>query len=177
MNQNDKKNGKNDKNSNWRGVASLLGWAAAALPLFAIAQSLFGRGAAWCAFALGFAAPTLFDMGYEGFRDTFRALACLLALQACLDRLDRREGRGLLAMAVALPLFATTRGDTILLGAAAWALYALLGLRRRATWAAAALYALALQPGCWLTWAWMGQWLPSGQIASAFARLFGGGGA
>lgn len=158
-------------------LLALLGWAAASLPLFAIAQSLFGRGAAWCAFALSFAAPTLFDMGYEGFRDTFRTLACLLALQACLDRLDRREGRGLLAMAVALPLFATTRGDTILLGAAAWALYALLGLRRRATWAAAAVYALALQPGCWLTWAWMGQWLPSGQIASAFARLFGGGGA
>ena len=28
MNQNDNKNKKNDKNSNWRGVASLLGWAA-----------------------------------------------------------------------------------------------------------------------------------------------------
>ena len=42
---------------------------------------------------------------------------------------------------------------------------------------AAALYALALQPGCWLTWAWTGLWLPSGQIAAAFARLFGGAGA
>ena len=26
MNPNDNKNNKNDKNSNWRGVASLLGW-------------------------------------------------------------------------------------------------------------------------------------------------------
>ncbi len=158
-------------------LLALLGWAAAALPLFAVARILFGRGAAWCAFALAFAAPTLFDMGYEGFRDTFRALAALLALLACLDRLDGREGRGLLAMALALPLFAATRGDTILMGGAAWALYAALGPRRRATWLAAALYALALQPGCWLTWAWTGLWLPSGQIAAAFARLFGGAGA
>lgn len=154
-------------------LLGLLGWAAAAVPFFGVAQSVFGRRAAWCAFALYFIAPPLFDVGYEGCRDTFRALAVLLAAYAFLMRWEGRERRAFWGLVAALPVFAMTRGDMILLGGAAWLAYGCFDRFRRRTWAAAAVYAAALQPGCWLTWAWTGLWLPSGQIAGAFLRIFG----
>ena len=42
MNQNDNKNKKNDKNSNWRGVASLLGWAALLTIVISYASNYLG---------------------------------------------------------------------------------------------------------------------------------------
>ena len=42
MNQNDNKNKKNDKNNNWRGVASLLGWAALLTIVISYASNYLG---------------------------------------------------------------------------------------------------------------------------------------
>ncbi|HIV09842.1 MAG TPA: glycosyltransferase family 2 protein [Candidatus Spyradenecus faecavium] len=158
-------------------IMGLLGWALSAVPLFGIAQSVFNRQAAWCAFVLCFISPILFDAAYEGCRDTFRSLAVFLAVYACLMCWDGRPRRAFLSFLLSLPFFALTRGDTILLGGVAWLLYACFDRFRWRTWVSAAAYAVMLQPGCWLTWSWTGVWLPSGQIAGAFLRIFGGGAA
>lgn len=153
---------------------ALIAWALCVPPLFAVAERVFGRATAWMATLLYAICPMTFYWALCGLREPFRTLGVLCAILAILRRREGMRWGSLWPLLAALPALCVFRSDTLAIGGAlllAYGLYDRLGAR----FLLAMLWMAAwLQPGCLLTWKWLGQWLPSTQIAGVWLRLFGG---
>lgn len=153
---------------------ALIAWALCVPPLFAVAERVFGRATAWMATLLYAICPMTFYWALCGLREPFRTLGVLCAILAILQRREGMRWRSLWPLLAALPALCIFRSDTLAIGGAlllVYGLYDRLGTR----FLLAMLWMAAwLQPGCLLTWKWLGLWLPSTQIAGVWLRLFGG---
>lgn len=144
-------------------VASLA-WALCAIPLFSVADRMFGRTTAWFALVLYFICPQPFLWAVKGLREPFKMLGVLLSVDAVLR--GRDGGWPALAeAATALFILLTFKVDTIVMGYLIWRVFAVVDDFRLRTWSLAALAVLMLQANCWLVYNWTGYWLPAPQIA------------
>ena len=118
--------------------------------------------------------PMTFYWALCGLREPFRTLGVLCAILAILRRREGMRWGSLWPLLAALPALCVFRSDTLAIGGALLLVYGLYD-RLGARFLLAMLWMAAwLQPGCLLTWKWLGLWLPSTQIAGVWLRLFGG---
>lgn len=154
-------------------AVAALAWALCAIPLFSIADRVFGRTTAWFALALYFICPQTLLWALKGLREPFKILGTLLAVDAVLCIRER----GWLAFgeaAAGLALLLTFKADTVLLGFILWGAFAAVDRFRVRTWCLAAFAAFAVQGNCWLVYVWTGYWFPVPHLVRIWTRLFGG---
>lgn len=153
---------------------ALMAWAFCVPPLFTVAERLFDRPTAWMATLLYAICPMTFHWSLCGLREPFRTLGVLCGASAILRRRTGERWHSLWPLLAALPALCAFRSDTQAMGGALLLVYGAYDRLGARFWLAA-LWALAwLQPGCLLTWEWLGVWLPSTQAAGVWLRLFGG---
>lgn len=154
--------------------AALVAWALCVPPLFAVAERLFGRPTAWVATLLHAICPMTFYWALCGLREPFRTFGVLCGVLAILRRREGERWPSVWPLLVALPVLCAFRGDTIAVGGALLLVYGAYDRLGARFWLAAPWMLAWLQPGCLLTWDWLGVWLPSTQIAGVWLRLAGG---
>lgn len=138
--------------------------------LFLVAERLFGRQCAWVTVGLYCICPMLLTWAFFGLREPLRTLGMVWCVLAILRRMDGERALGLLC--AGLFVLCLVRSDTLLQAGFLWCFYAWFDRFRWQTWCAAAWAALSIQPLCWVTWTWLGVWLPSTQWVLAWERLF-----
>lgn len=154
-------------------AVATLAWALCAIPLFSIADRVFGRTAAWFALVLYFICPQPLLWALKGLREPFKILGILLTVDAIFC--ERTGGwRAFASAAAGLSLLLTFKCDTVLTALVLALVFAGVDHLGRRTWALAGFSALVLQPNCWLVYAWTGYWLPVPHLVSIWTRLNGG---
>lgn len=154
-------------------AVATLAWAMCAIPLFSIADSVFGRTAAWFALVLFFICPQPLLWALKGLREPFKMLGVLLTVDAIL----RGRTGGWRAFAVAaggFSLLLTFKCDTVLTAFVLALAFAVVDRFGRRTWVLAGFSALILQANCWLVYVWTGYWLPVPHLVRIWTRLNGG---
>lgn len=147
-------------------------WVWAIPVLFLFMERLFDRKIAWITVGLYIFCPLLFYWSLVGCRESSRTLGLLMATTAIFLRRENQSGWWW--MFGALPLLTLFRLDTVLILGVLLLLYAYYDRFRWRTWSLITLTILFLQPMCYLTWIWLGYWLPSVQYAQLWCKIFGG---
>lgn len=146
-------------------------WGMAIPGVFAVTMRLFERReVAWVAVLLYCICPMLLTWALFGLREPLRTLGTLWVVLAILSR--KQGARSLATMLAGMLVLCTVRSDTLLPALFFGAVYAWFDRFRWRTWSVAAWSLLCVQPMCWVTYRWMGVWLPSSQWVAAFERLF-----
>ena len=148
-------------------------WALSVLPVFWLADKVFGRRTAWFAVALYVICPQPMIWGLKGLREPFKMLGLLLMTDALFRCRDKGWAPAVEA-SVALLLLFTFKCDALLLGGVLAVAYAVVDRFGRNTWIAAAAGVLSLQPMCALVHSWTGYWLPAPHYVRLFQSVFGG---
>lgn len=153
-------------------VVASFAWAWGLFPVWLIADRLFGRRAAWFALVLYAICPQPLLWGLKGLREPFKLLGTLLMVEALLSV---RTGAWSAAVRAALGavFLVSFKPDAILLCGILSVAFAVADRFAKRSVALLAVFVLALQPMCWLTWVWTGCWLPSVQYVGVFHKLMG----
>ena len=154
-------------------AAATFAWALSVLPVFWLADKVFGRRTAWFAVALYVICPQPMIWGLKGLREPFKMLGLLLMTDA-LFRCRDKGWTPAVEASVALLLLFTFKCDAIALGGVLAFVFALLDGFRWRTLVVALSGALALQPMCVLVYAWTGYWLPAPHYVPLWQKAFGG---
>ena len=154
-------------------AAATFAWALSVLPVFWLADKVFGRRTAWFAVALYVMCPQPMIWGLKGLREPFKMLGLLLMTDALFRCRDKGWAPAVEASAALLLLF-TFKCDALLLGGVLAVAYAVVDRFGRNTCIAAAAGALSLQPMCALVHSWTGYWLPAPHYVRLFQAAFGG---
>lgn len=151
-------------------LVSTLCWGMAIPLLFPIMEKLFNRQTAWVTVGLYCICPMLLVWSLFGLRESLRTIGTLCMMLAIFRRMAGE--RSLLPLCAGLLILCTVRSDTLLLAGMLGGFYAWFDRAGWRTWVAVAWGVLCVQPMCWVTYHWMGVWIPSSQWAAAWERLF-----
>lgn len=156
-------------------VSASLAWALCLLPLFRLAERLFGTRTAFFALAVFALCPQPLIWALEGLREPFKMLGLLLMADA-LVRVRDEAGRWASAAeaGAALVLLCLFKCDAILLALLLGLAYAVGDRFRARTWALLGWGIVVLQPMCLLVWNWTGYWLPAPHYVPLWQKAFGG---
>jgi predicted membrane-bound mannosyltransferase len=146
-------------------------WGLAIPLLFLVMERIFDRQTAWLTVVLYIICPMLLTYSLFGLRESLRTLGTLLVVYAIFRRRDEACGT-LLPLLAGMLILCTVRSDTLLLGLILWAIYAWFDRAGWRTWCTAAWALLCVQPMCYVTYHWLGVWLPSSQWVGVWNRLF-----
>ena len=154
-------------------LVSTVAWALSMVPLFRIADRLFGRTAAWFALVLFAICPQTLVWSFKGFRESFKMLGALLALDVMTGW--RKGGWTLVAeAAAALASLILFKVDAVVIGGLFVCCVLAVDRFHPRSLVVAATGAILVQPMCCLVYSWTGWWLPAVQYISLAERVFGG---
>lgn len=156
-------------------VSASLAWALCILPVFRLAERLFGTRTAFFSIAVFAICPQPLVWALEGLREPFKMLGLLLMVDA-LVRVRDEDDRWVSAAeaAVAIVLLCTFKCDAILLALLLGIAYAVGDRFHARTWALLGWGIVVLQPMCLLVWSWTGYWLPAPHYVPLWQKAFGG---
>ena len=165
-------------------AVSTLAWALSMLPVFWVAEKVFGERAAWFALILYVICPQPLIWGLKGLREPFKMLGFLLMadalfrcrVTACSESaLCRSKGyASAVEASLALLLLFTFKCDALAIGGVLAVVYAVMDRFGRNTCIVAAAGILSLQPMCALVHLWTGYWLPAPQYVRLLRMMCGG---
>lgn len=145
-------------------------WGMAIPLLFAVIEQLFDRRTAWVTVGLYCICPMLLTWSLFGLRESLRTVGTLLMVLGIFRRMEQRPS--VVALWAGMLILCTVRSDTLLLAVALGGVYAVFDRAGWRTWSSVVWGALCVQPMCWVTYRWLGVWLPSSQWVGAWERLF-----
>lgn len=148
-------------------------WALSILPVFGLADRVFGRRTAWFAVVLYVICPQPMIWALKGLREPFKMLGLLLMSDALFRCRDKGYSSAVEA-SLALVLLFTFKCDAFLIGGVLAVVYAVLNRFGWNTWIVAAVGALSLQPMCALVYSWTGYWLPAPHYVRLLQMVCGG---
>lgn len=154
-------------------AAAALAWGLGAIPVFRIAEAIFGRRTAYFAAVLYIICPQPMIWTLKGLREPFKILGTLLMTDA-LVRCRDKSWSSALSACLGIILMFTFKCDAILLGGVLALAYAILDRFHARTWVLAATGLVAMQPMCLLVYNWTGCWLPAPHYVRFWNMLFGG---
>jgi len=153
-------------------VSATCAWALGIIPVYGLANRMFGARAAMWSMILYIIAPQPALWAFKGLREPFKMLGILCAADVLICR--RREGWGLVVEGcLAMVLLCMFKCDGILLALLFFVAYAVRDKFGFRTLTLAGTMALALVPMCLLVHYRTGYWLPAPQYVGIWQRLFG----
>lgn len=153
-------------------VSSVLAWALCIIPVYYIADRVFGRTAAWASVLLYLVCPQPLMWGLKGLREPFKMLGILMAVDSLIG-LVRDERYVVVKAVLALMLLILFKVDAVILAFLMVLAFLILDHLGRRSLLIAGISLIVLQPMCWLVFYWHGWWVPAPQYISIIHRVMG----
>lgn len=154
-------------------AAAALAWGLGVIPVFRIAEAVFGRKVAYFAAILYIICPQPMVWTLKGLREPFKILGTLLMADGLLRCRDNSWSSAVSA-AIGIALLFLFKCDSVLLGGILAIAYAVLDRFRMRTLALFLAGLAAIQPMCMLVYDWTGYWLPAPHYVKYWNLVFGG---
>jgi len=151
-------------------IVSVVTWALCIVPLFRIADTIFGRRTAWLVVVLYVICPMTLQHAFKGLREPLRMLGLLLAVRGIYGEMDRQGfWNGFVPTCLGCVTLCLIKIDSIAFAWILWLVYAFAIRFRWRSWTIMATMLVVLQLPCWVVWRWTGYWLPVPQLVRMFS--------